>query len=228
MSCVSKAIPTVNIDRNGVLRVEFRNNHDGRDGRDNSYESNIDNNHDNNVHNYNSIINNDDNKGTDNDTENDVDHDLKTHGSEGDDIRHYNINTNSTYLQNNKESTISVEIKVKCNKTSRSPFIHNENSIKTRCGRFTLMQLYKRGRTNSLTCTYSPNESMSGACTNDKIDNKNENEKKNENENENDSANKNEKDKGDDRNHEGEGRCEWGTFGGKNINYILFILFNLL
>ena len=42
--------------------------------------------------------------------------------------------------------TVSVEIKVKCNRISTSPFIARKNDIKLQHGRFTLMQLYKKGK----------------------------------------------------------------------------------
>jgi hypothetical protein len=43
------------------------------------------------------------------------------------------------------EKCLTVEVKIKCNDVSHSPFL-SEKSIKNRVGRFTLMQLYKRGK----------------------------------------------------------------------------------
>jgi hypothetical protein len=43
------------------------------------------------------------------------------------------------------DKCLTVEIKIKCNDVSHSPFL-SENSIKNRVGRFSLMQLYKRGK----------------------------------------------------------------------------------
>lgn len=39
-----------------------------------------------------------------------------------------------------------VEIKLKCNLVSRSPFISRNNDLKLQHGRFTLMQMYKAGQ----------------------------------------------------------------------------------
>ena len=44
------------------------------------------------------------------------------------------------------ENTLCIEIKLKNNIPSRSPFVEPDRGIKLRLGRFKLMQLYKLGK----------------------------------------------------------------------------------